>query len=104
MLARRNAGDTHRPLCGSRIFVIGLDDPLDEAVTHNVALVEMDHGDAFDVAYDFHRLDKPRATLIGQIDLRNIARDYRLRIEPEASEKHFHLLARGVLRFVENHE
>ena len=39
-----------------------------------------------------------------QIDLRDVAGDDHLGMEPEPGEKHLHLFRRGILRFIENDE
>ena len=46
----------------------------------------------------------PDVRPVGQIDLRDVARDDRLRAEAEAREEHLHLLGRRVLRLVEDDE
>src|SRR5260221_4246882 len=90
---------SRRVLSGSTERFVRLHDVLDERMAHDVSLVEMDEGDAFDVADDLHRLDKPGRAAYGQVDLRDVARDDRLRAEPQAGQEHLHLLRRRVLRF-----
>src|SRR6185437_8149543 len=73
-------------------------------VADNVALVEVNDGDAFDLADDFDGFDEAGTALAGQIDLRDVAGDDRLGIKTEARKEHFHLFAGGILRFVEDDE
>ena len=86
------------------MLVIGLDDALHEVVADDVALVEINQRDAFDFTDDFDGFDQAGAAVVRQIDLGDVAGYDRLGIEAEAGEEHFHLLAGGVLRFVENDE
>src|SRR5260221_9590325 len=95
---------SRRVLSGSTERFVRLHDVLDERMAHDVSLVEMDEGDAFDVADDLHRLAKPGRAAYWQVDLRDVARDDRLRAEPQAGQEHLHLLRRRVLRFVEDDE
>ena len=71
---------------------------------HDVAIIEMDKGYAFDVANDLDGFDQARRAAMRQVDLRHVARDDRLRAEADAREEHLHLLGRRVLRFVEDDE
>src|SRR2546423_12629956 len=89
-------------LIGLRL--VGFDDHLDEAVADNVFLVEVDELDALDFREDALGLDESAALARGQIYLRYVARDDRLRAEADARQRHLHLLARRVLRLVENDE
>ena len=90
-------------MCG-RVVVVGLDDALDEAVAHDVVLVEVHERNAFDVADDLDGFDQAGAARIRQIDLGYVSGDDCFRIESQTREEHFHLFAGGVLRFVKNHE
>ena len=71
------------------MFLVRLDDALNEIVTDNVALVEMNYGDAFNFADDFDGLDQAGTPLDRQINLRDVAGDHRLGIESQAREEHF---------------
>jgi hypothetical protein len=53
---------------------------------------------------DVDGLDEAAALLGREIDLRRVAGDHRPRIEAEARQKHLHLLARRILRLVEDDE
>src|SRR5579863_1268699 len=81
------------------VFFVSLDDALHEVVTHHVAFVEMDDGDAFDFPDHVESFDQTGTPFRRQIDLRHIASDYGLGIKTQAREEHFHLLAGGILRF-----
>ena len=83
---------------------VGLDDPLHQLVAHHVALVEVHEGDALDLAEDAQRLDQAGRTAVRQVDLGDVAGDDRLAAEADARQEHLHLLGRGVLRLVEDHE
>src|SRR5262245_58827322 len=94
-----------RLLSGSTaVRFVGLHDLLHELMAHDVALVEVDERDALHLADHLHRLDEARRAPGRQIDLRDVARDDRLRSEAEARQEHLHLLRRGVLRLVEDDE
>ncbi len=64
----------------------------------------MREGDAAHPFEDGGRLDQTALVATRQVDLRDVAGDHRAAAEADAREKHFHLLGRGVLRFVENDE
>src|SRR3989454_2671286 len=100
-------GSCRRPgtggLGGVKLFV-GFDDLLDQVVTDDVALVEMNKGDAADFSADIHGLEQSGAAAAGEVNLRDVAGDHGFGIEAEAGQKHFHLLAGGVLGLVENDE
>src|ERR1700730_925350 len=89
---------------GSAIFVVSLDDALHQAVADDVALIEIDERDAFDLSDHIDRLDEAGAPVVRKVDLRHVAGDDRFRIETQTCEEHFHLLARGVLGLVEDDE
>src|SRR5438270_603611 len=69
----------------------------------DVAIVEVDHRDALDVAEDLSCQDEP-ALLAGKVDLCDVAGDDGLRAEAETREEHLHLRGRRVLRLVEDDE
>src|SRR5579864_19515 len=58
------------------VFFVGLDDALHQVVTHHVAFVEMDDGNALDFPDDVERFDQAGTPFRRQIDLRNITSDY----------------------------
>src|SRR4051812_29594490 len=86
------------------VLVVRLDDPLHEAVAHDVGAAEADELDALDVAQDVGDDDEAGALVARQVDLRDVARDHHLRVEPEPRQEHLHLLGARVLRLVEDHE
>src|SRR5262245_35504160 len=110
MGAREERWPARRPASGMltavavRKRLVGLDDLLHEPVPDDVAVVEVRKGNALDGADDLHGFDEPRHPARGQIDLRDVAGNHRLRSEPQAREKHLHLLRRRVLRLVEDDE
>ena len=86
------------------VLLVGLDDALHEPVAHDVLAAEPHELDALDVAEDVSDDDQPGLLLARQVDLGDVAGDDHLRAEPEPGEEHLHLLGRGVLRLVEDHE
>src|SRR5207248_2371119 len=77
--------------------IVRPDDPRDELVAHDVAVVEVDHRDALDVAEDLSCQDES-ALLAGQVDLGDVAGDDGLRAEPETREEqpaHLSVAQRG---------
>jgi hypothetical protein len=50
------------------------------------------------------RVHEARGLPLGEVDLGHVARDDGLGAEADAREEHLHLLGRGVLRLVEDHE
>src|SRR5512134_3709182 len=68
-----------RLLSGSTVLFVRLHDLLHERVPHDVLLVEVDERDALDVADDLHRFDQAGRASRGQIDLRHVPGDDRLR-------------------------
>src|SRR5438477_1057097 len=89
-------------LTGLRL--VGFDNHLDEAVADDIFLVEVDELYAFYLREYAFGLDESAALARGQINLRHVARDDRLRAEADARQSHLHLLGRSVLRLVENDE
>src|ERR1700732_893233 len=85
-------------------FVISLDDPLHKVVAHNVVLVKIDQRNPFDLSHHINGFKQARPAVARQIDLSDVAGDDSLGVEPEAREKHLHLLAGCVLRLVEDDE
>src|SRR5437762_381966 len=83
--------------------IVRPDDPRDELVPDDVAIVEVDHRDALDVAEDLSCQDES-ALLAGKVDLCDVAGDDGLRAEAETREEHLHLRGRRVLRLVEDDE
>jgi hypothetical protein len=73
-------------------------------VSHDVALAELHEADALDPAQQRERLDQTAGLVRGQVGLRDVARHDRLALEAEPRQEHLHLLARRVLRLVEDHE
>src|SRR5581483_11737588 len=104
--ASQFAAQGKRELIGIRaclVLVVSADDPLNQAVAHNVAFIEFDERDALHAFQNFHGLNQA-ASLIGQIDLSDVARNQRLGIKPKAGDEHLHLLGGGVLGLVKNNE
>src|SRR2546423_8552130 len=83
--------------------IVRPDDPRDELVADDVAIVEVDHRDALDVPEDLAR-EHEAALFTGEVDLRDVAGDDGLRAESETREEHLHLRRGRVLRLVEDDE
>src|ERR1700691_1703826 len=64
-------------LACSKLFV-GLDNLLHQVVANDVALVELDEGDAFDASANIQRFDQSRFSPRGQVDLRDVSGDHGL--------------------------
>src|SRR6202795_2551376 len=73
-------------------------------MTHYVALVEVHEREAVYTLQNIDRFDQAAAAGGGQVDLRDVAGDYRLGIKSQAGDEHLHLLGGGVLRFVQDDE
>src|SRR5699024_11270485 len=61
-------------------------------------------GDVVYVLQDAHSLLQARDLVPGQVDLRHVAGDDHAGAEAYSRQEHLHLLARGVLRLVEDDE
>src|SRR5688572_3195822 len=66
------------PTARVRDGIVGLDDLLDEPVTHHVLVVEIDEADAVDVLHDPECFDEAGFARLRQIDLGDVAGDYGL--------------------------
>src|SRR5882724_12183064 len=86
------------------VFFVGTNDALHQIVPHYVFVGELLDPYAHNVAANFERFHQPALFPNGKINLSDIAGYDRLGIEAQPSQKHFHLLAGGVLRFVQNYK
>ena len=73
-------------------------------MTDNVRPGELADGDVLNTVEHLHGDLKAAGLILGQVDLRNVAGDDDLGAEADTGEEHFHLLAGGVLRLIENNE
>src|SRR5579884_420063 len=73
-------------------------------MAYDVALVEVVERDPVDAFEHVNRFDQPATACIGQVDLRDIAGDYCLRVKAQTRDEHLHLFGRSVLGFIENDE
>ena len=71
-------------------------------MTHHILIGQLADTDALDIFEHAHRLLETAQLIGGQVDLRRVAGDDHFRAEAHAGKEHFHLLAGGVLRLVEN--
>ena len=85
-------------------FVVGIDNFFHKAVAHDVVVVELDDGDAFDVAQDAGGVGQAGVLPVGEVDLAYVAGDDEFGVDAHAGEEHFELVAGGVLRLVEDDE
>ena len=84
--------------------VIGLDDLLHEGMAHDVLRREPADGDVVDPVENAHGLLETGGLVRREVDLRDVAGDDDVGAEADAREEHFHLLAGGVLRLVQDDE
>src|SRR5439155_27093479 len=95
-------------LLGALFFLlrslISGDHVLHQTVADHVFFAEKDELDAVDVLENLVRLFEPGAGTGGQVDLGDVAGNHRLGAVAETREKHFHLLAGGVLRLIQDHK
>src|SRR5687768_5075420 len=54
------------------VGVVRLHDLLHQRVADDILFVEVDEGDSFDLAHDFHRLHQPGRAANGKVDLRDV--------------------------------
>src|SRR5258708_3876871 len=87
-----------------RMRLVGLDDHLHEFVPHHVFITEVNKVYAVDARQDAFGLDQTAAFARRQIDLGHVAGDHCFRAKSNSRQKHFHLFAGRVLRFVKDYE
>ena len=75
-----------------------------ESRADDVFFAELVDADAGNAAADFHGFDEAGFLSRGQVNLGDVAGDDGFGIETEARQKHLHLFAGGILRFIENYE
>ena len=73
-------------------------------MSDNVLAGQFDEPDPGNVAQDPADDAQPGGTTIGEVDLRDVPGHDHLRVEPQAGEKHLHLLRRRILRLIEDYE
>src|SRR5882757_11177612 len=93
----------HQGIAGLRLFV-RVDDFGDQPMPDNVCASEFGEVDIVDAVEDLHHRTQARGCAAGQIYLRDVAGDDDLRAKAQAGQEHLHLLARAVLRLVEDDE
>lgn len=86
------------------LLIVGADDLLYEAVTHDVRLIELDLRDAFDVLQDAGGLFETRFLVFRQVDLRQVAGDDGLGRRTDTGKEHLDLQVGGVLCLIEDDE
>src|SRR3990172_3201488 len=89
---------------GGAVFIVCFDDLLHKIVANHVPLIEVDEGDTANLTDDLHGLDQAGTAPGGQINLRNVSGDHGFGVESQPGQKHFHLLAGGILRLIQNDE
>ena len=85
-------------------FFVGIDDVFDDGVADDIGRGEAVERDVFNVSKGMFCLIQSGANTGFEIDLGGVPGDDDLRILTEAGECHEHLLAGGVLGFVEDNE
>ncbi len=91
-------------LLQSAMFLIRMNDRLDQPVADDIGFVEKLEGYSFDLVQGLDGLDKPAALVARQVDLGAITSDNALRIMTEPSQKHKHLLGSRILCFIQNNK
>src|SRR5689334_21267367 len=86
------------------MFLVGGNDALDGRVADDIALGELDDGDAFNGAQGLLRFNEAGFLIWRQIDLSDVAGDNSFAAVAETGEEHEHLLGGRVLGFVETYE
>src|SRR5687767_13649052 len=86
------------------VDLVGIDDALNQGMTHYVFGIEIGKRDAADVFQHIFGLDQAALLAAREIDLGYVAIDDGLAAEPDARQEHLHLLGRRILRFIEDHE
>src|SRR5687767_2125636 len=71
-----------RVFCG--VLFVGIDDARDQRVPHHVGGGEIGECDAAHAGEDAARLDEAALRAAAEVDLRDVARDYRLGAEADA--------------------
>src|SRR6266436_5694802 len=104
-LLNRHPGSLPPALRMPRIMLlIRPDNLLHQIVPDHVFVAKLHRADSRNSPANFHGLDQPALLPARQVNLRDVPGNHGLRIESQPRQKHLHLLAGGVLRFVQNHE
>ena len=90
-----------RPL---RSAVVRANDRRHQRMTHDVDFAEADEFDAGNIGQKALNFDQAALRAMRQIDLRDVAGDHGFAVIAQASQKHLHLFAGGVLGLVQNRE
>src|SRR5450756_3111509 len=86
------------------VTLVCVDDLPDQLVPHHVLACQPGEVNVREaVEYLLHHAQAAHLA-VGQVDLGDVSGDHDLRAESEAGEEHLHLLARGVLRLVQDDE
>src|SRR5262245_23302137 len=86
------------------VALVGIDDALHQGMAHDVLRIEVGKRDTPHALQHFLRFDQATLLAAREIDLGYVAVHNRLAAEADACQEHLHLLGRGVLRFVQDHE
>ena len=86
-----------------RMPVVGRDDFAYQGMPYHIFRLKVGESDVVDAVQDAFDGGESRLGH-GQIDLRHVSGDDHLGVETKSGEEHLHLLFRGVLRLIENHE
>src|SRR4051812_12871442 len=79
-------------------------DHLDELMTNDILICEIDKVYSVHVGQNFFRLFQSAPLSSRQVDLGCVSGDDSLRAKTDPCQEHFHLFARGVLGLVEDYE
>src|SRR3954471_16030846 len=79
-----------RAASGAGVVGVRFDDLPDEAMAHDIGVVEIVEADSIDARQDSLDLHQARLLSIGQVDLGLVARNHGLRVNAETCQEHFH--------------
>src|SRR3984893_399580 len=99
-----SARSKQRPSRRAALGLIGLDDALDERMTHDILRIEKSECDTLNPAQHVDYMAQAGLLAVGKICLRHITRHDRLGAEPDAGKRHINLLDGSVLCLVEDDE
>ncbi len=86
------------------VLLIGVDDGADKFVPNDILVTEINKSDPGHTLERLERFEQARAFVRRKIDLSAVAGHDALRARPDPGQEHEHLLAGGVLRFIEDDE
>src|SRR5215813_2422845 len=86
------------------VRLVCTNDALNERMTNDISLVEVDKRNALHARDHITRFDQTRHLTQRKIDLGDVSSDYSFTAITDAGQEHFHLLGSRILRLVQNHK